>query len=487
MNPPRRVVDNSSEATDLSPLQEQRAWDLQAQNNVVEKLQAMGLIAPKGEIDKVLETVVNNLEVTNNLTFDPEVHCRVLMTSTIESFTLGRTIVLSRGLIDVCRMRPVSPQSWPRNWAMSCSTEQWTHGSPSTIACCNSMRKRTFQHFDFERTQKENAAASAKAAELLKNSPYKDQLGTAEAFIADLQKLSREIPNLISPRLGDSGILKLPVAGTQNETAARHIVALPLGGRVKLDPWNDTLALLKSQPVTTITDREKMPFEITPFVIYLTRETSEKPKISQPTLARQSPLEPGSKSTTANVPSPQAENAPPPGPGSVAAPLKETSFTTPPSPNVNQPDGARAASTAEPESSLPPKSAGNPGVVKPSVSVSFSFYPSILVPAGLRPQTSGQAATLHVGQLLSRVDPVYPEDAETQQMEGTVELHAIIGQDGTVQSVEPKSGPGLLVAAAANAVRKWRYTPSSIGGQPVEAEEDVTVTFRLLKQAAHPN
>ena len=58
-------------------------------------------MAPKGEVDKVLETVVNNLEVTNNLDIEPEVRCRVMMTSTLESFTLGHTIVLSRGLIDV--------------------------------------------------------------------------------------------------------------------------------------------------------------------------------------------------------------------------------------------------------------------------------------------------------------------------------------------------------------------------------------------------
>jgi TonB family protein len=279
------------------------------------------------------------------------------------------------------------------------------------------------------------------------------------------------------------------VAGTENETAARHIVALPLGSRVKLDPWDDTLGLLKSQPVSTIADREKMPFEITPFVIYLTRVGSENPKISQLTFARQSLLEPGSVSNTANILSPQAENAPPAGPGSVAAQPKETSVTASPSPNVNQPEGARAAGTAEQESSLPPKPAENPEVVKASVSVSFSLYPSIRVPAGLKfeSQMSRQGANLQIGQLSSRVDPVYPEDAETQRMEGTVELHAIIGQDGTIQSVEPRSGPALLVPAAANAVRQWRYTPSSVGGQPVEAEEDIKITFRLLKQAAHPN
>ena len=80
------VIDKSAQDTDLSPVQQKRAWDLQAQDNVIDKLQAMGLIAPKGEIDKILDTVVNNLEVTNNLNFDPEVRCRVLMTSTIESF-----------------------------------------------------------------------------------------------------------------------------------------------------------------------------------------------------------------------------------------------------------------------------------------------------------------------------------------------------------------------------------------------------------------
>src|SRR2546427_11292202 len=75
--------------------------DLQAEENVGDRLERMGLIAPRGEVDKVLETVVNNLEVTNNLDIQPEVSCRVLLTSTLESFTIGHTIVLSRGLIDV--------------------------------------------------------------------------------------------------------------------------------------------------------------------------------------------------------------------------------------------------------------------------------------------------------------------------------------------------------------------------------------------------
>jgi hypothetical protein len=49
-------------------------------------------------------------------------------------------------------------------------------------------------------------------------------------------------------------------------------VALPLGGRVKMDPWSDKLEMLKSKPVGQVAEREKMPFEVTPFMLYLTRE-----------------------------------------------------------------------------------------------------------------------------------------------------------------------------------------------------------------------
>jgi hypothetical protein len=63
--------------------------------------------------------------------------------------------------------------------------------------------------------------------------------------------------------------------------SANHIVALPLGGRIKLDPWDDKLALLKTAPTGTVTNRDKMPFEVTPFVIYLTRVGPEAPKTSE--------------------------------------------------------------------------------------------------------------------------------------------------------------------------------------------------------------
>ena len=275
------VVDNSQQNTDMTPLQQKRAWDLQAQDNVMERLQREGLIAPKGEVDKILETVVNNLEVTNNLNFEPEVRCRVLLTSTMESFAIGRTIVLSRGLIDVLPDEASLAAMIAKELGHVIVDEKTAPGFAFYDWMIRFDESKTFKHFDFDRGVDEDAKASAKAAELLSNSPYKGQLQTAEMFIAELQKRSKEIPNLISPRLGGSILVRPSVApDTEDKPGANQVVAMPLGGRVKMDPWDDTLNMLKSKPLGTLTEHDKMPFEVTPFVIYLTRVGSE-PKTSE--------------------------------------------------------------------------------------------------------------------------------------------------------------------------------------------------------------
>ncbi len=275
------VIDQSKTDNDLSPVQEQRAWNEQADDNVISKLEKSGLIAPAGEVDKVLQTVVNNLEVTNNIDVEPEIRCRVLMTSTIESFSMGHTIVLSRGLIDVLPDEASLAAMLAKEMGYVLTNQRKVDTRLAFYDRLQFDDKKMFEHFDFERKPEEDAAAGAKAAELLKNSPYKDQLGTAEMFITELQDRAREIPNLISPRVGNVGLLKLPVAAkVDGPDSANHIVALPIGGRVKLNPWDDTLALLKAQAVGTVTGREKMPFEVTPFSLYLTRVGAENPKTS---------------------------------------------------------------------------------------------------------------------------------------------------------------------------------------------------------------
>src|ERR1700681_1550289 len=274
------VTDETKNANDLTPVQAQRSWDRQAEDNVVDRLQRLGLIAPKGEVDKVCETVVNNLEVTNNLDIDPDVRCRVMMTSTLESFTLGHTIVLSRGLIDVLP----DEASLATMIAHELGHIVLGHRMDSSYAFFDQLLgvqdKDTFRHFGFARTQEEEAAASAKAAELLAKSPYNTQLTSAKLFLAALDSRQKEIPNLISPHLGNRVLIAdLKVAAPAAiDKKSQTITALPIGGRVKLDPWNERLELLKSKPIGNVAEREKMPFEVTPFMPYLTRFGSEAAK-----------------------------------------------------------------------------------------------------------------------------------------------------------------------------------------------------------------
>src|SRR5216684_548725 len=277
------VQDDTKTANDLTPIQAQRSWDRQAEDNVIDRLERIGLIAPKGEVDKVLETVVNNLEVTNNIDVDPEVRCRVLTTSTLESFTIGHTIVLSRGLVDVLP----DEASLAAILAHEVGHVVLGHKMDTQFAFFDQVRfneKDTFRHFDFARTPEEEQAAKEKGIELLRNSPYKEQTGPAQLFLQALNNRAKAIPNLISPHLGDRVSASLTVASAVSATqpadakpAGNVIVALPLGGRVKVDPWNDQLRLLKSKTAGTMADTEKMPFQITPFVFYLTRQGDNPP------------------------------------------------------------------------------------------------------------------------------------------------------------------------------------------------------------------
>ncbi|MGH9467212.1 MAG: M48 family metalloprotease, partial [Terriglobales bacterium] len=86
--------------TPMSPVMEAREWELQAAQNVLDRLVQAGLLAPPSPADLVLDTVVQNLEITNKLDIAPPVHCRILLTTPLETLTIGHTIVISRGLID---------------------------------------------------------------------------------------------------------------------------------------------------------------------------------------------------------------------------------------------------------------------------------------------------------------------------------------------------------------------------------------------------
>jgi hypothetical protein len=272
------VKDQSGASDDPAPVMAERRWERQAEDNAVERLEKIGLLAPAGEVDKVLQTVANNLLVTNNIDLQSDIRCRVLITAPLESFTIGHTIVISRGLLDVLP----DEASLAMVLAHELSHIVLGHRFDTKLAFNDRMffpDEQSFRRLDFKRKPADEDAADAKALELLKNSPYKEKLGTAGLFLKALQRRAPELPNLIRPHLGNSFAAGdnvrmsalLATAPQLDEQRIDQIAALPLGGRIKLDPWSDHVELAKARAVTLASAKEKMPFAITPFFPYLTR------------------------------------------------------------------------------------------------------------------------------------------------------------------------------------------------------------------------
>ncbi|MDP9160102.1 MAG: M48 family metalloprotease [Acidobacteriota bacterium] len=275
---PQNVNDKSEAIQDATPVESERRWQREAEDNAIDRLLNIGLLAPVGDVDKVLQTVVNNLIVTNNLEIQPEVRTRVLLTSPLESFTIGHTIVISRGMLDVLP----DEASLAMVLAHELSHIALDHRLDTKFAFNDRMffpDQNTFERLDFARPFTDEEAADKKALELLTNSPYKDKLGSAGLFLKALQLRAPVLKNLIRPHLGNSLAngpstrLSALLNASPNLEAKRtdQIAALPLGGRIKLDPWSDRVELVKTKAVALVFPTEKMPFEVTPFFPYLTR------------------------------------------------------------------------------------------------------------------------------------------------------------------------------------------------------------------------
>jgi hypothetical protein len=279
---PNAIQDQAAAQTDRSPIEAQREWQHVAEVNVVDRLQRTGLLAPAGKVDKILETVVNNLEVTNNLDIQPEVRCRVLTTGTLEMFSIGHTIVLSRGLLDVlpdeASLATMLAQELADIIVTKPSTDQWGFNDMTNVSTTEAL-----SHFTFKDSPEQVQMASQKALEILKNSPYKDKLGSAGLFLKQLDAQSKNLSALINSRLGNRPYLEGQLISAAAELKADkldQIAALPIGARIKLDPWSDQVELVQAKPVALLSAREKMPFEVTPFMPFLTRYQKPGPGIT---------------------------------------------------------------------------------------------------------------------------------------------------------------------------------------------------------------
>jgi len=269
------VADTTDGAAQLSPVLSQRRWEQEAEANVLERLEAIGLLAPAGEADKVLDTVLNNLVVTNKLNLERPPHARILLTSPLESFTVGHTIVLSRGLIDVLPDEASLATMLAHELSHVALGHQVIDTKFSFADRLMVPDGELLQTLRFSRTPKEEAAADEKVIELLGKSPYRDKLADAGLFLRTLSERAKQLPRLIQPHIGDymaaNGQMTrlaelMKQAPPLMPDSLEQIAALQLGARLVVDAWSGRVVLDRSPAVPLMSVREKMPFAVTPLM-----------------------------------------------------------------------------------------------------------------------------------------------------------------------------------------------------------------------------
>ena len=321
------AVDKSDDSQDVSPLQATRDWVSQAENNVIDRLEEAGLVAPLtqgGYEAQVLDQIVINLAVPNNLAFSSPVHCRVMLTDTVEATTVGNTILVSKGLIDTLP----NEEAIASVIAMELAHVSLGHHIDTRYAFNDRLLfpdEATFKRIEMNHSDLDNATAAKKGVEYFQASMYKQKDATAGLFWEQLSDRSKELKALNSPLLGDS---MLKSDGTPWMDGLAHsapkinwddltqVAALPLGSWLKTDPWDDHVRMLNAKRYAPMNARDKMPLEVTP--LYFKLQRYETANANPPTPPGTAPAAQPASDQQQEGPQPanqQAPQAPPPSAG----------------------------------------------------------------------------------------------------------------------------------------------------------------------------
>ena len=304
-------VDQSGQSQDVSPLQASRLWTDHAENNVLDRLEQAGLVAPDipgGYEQKILDQIVTNLVVPNNIALPEQVHCRILLTDTIEDTTVGNTILLSKGLIDSLPNEP----AFAAVISMELAHIALGHDIDTRYGFNDRLLfpdQSTFQRIDLYHSTGQDESAAALGSKYLQNSMYKDELGQAGLYFEQLQARAGALKALNTPKLGDSllNALGVPWMASLENSAPKidwvdlsQTAALPLGSWLKIDPWGDTVHMLNAKRYAPLNAGEKMPFEVTPLFFNLQRydvANNQGPAVPDGQPAAQPAAEPTAHST----------------------------------------------------------------------------------------------------------------------------------------------------------------------------------------------
>ena len=205
------AVDESSQAADVSPLQAQREWIQQAEDNVVDRLYTAGLIDAPSEFDKILEALANNILAYNNVPVTRPIKVRTLLTEPLESLAVGNTVLLSKSLIDTTAVptQDGAQQQGNLNALLAFQVAHVILGHHIDTKYAFSDRlmfpsESAFERVPMHHTDRDNDEAAKKAVELLGAKELADGQQYFGLYLQQLQARQKGLKALTEPQIGDS-------------------------------------------------------------------------------------------------------------------------------------------------------------------------------------------------------------------------------------------------------------------------------------------
>lgn len=279
------ATDESQQSADVTPLQAQREWVQQAEDNVIERLYTAGLIDAPSEFDKILEALANNILAYNNIPIARPIRVRTLLTEPLESLSVGNTILLSKGLIDTTAVptQDGAQQMGNLNALLAFQVAHIVLGHHIDTKYAFSDRlmfptESAFEHLPMHHTDEENQAAAKKALELLNAKELEGGEQYFGLYLQQLQAREKGLKALTDPQIGDSllrpdgtfWLQALIAKGPKlNNNDLKQQAAMPLSQFLRRDPWTDQVIKLNTAYEPLLSARDKLPFEITPVYLRL--------------------------------------------------------------------------------------------------------------------------------------------------------------------------------------------------------------------------
>ena len=307
---PGTAQDVSNDAPDVNPLGAQREWQQQAEDNIITRLFQAGLLDAPSDFDHTLEALAGNILVYNNIQTARPIHVRTLLTQPLESLAVGNTIIVSKGLLDTTSVVTADGAQQMGNLnailAFQLSHIILGHRLDTKFAFNDRLlfpSTSVFERIPMHHTAAENTEAAKKAMLLLSVKELADSQKYFGLYLQQLQQRVKALPALNQPIIGD-GLVKsdtdnsfwmaalVPRGIKLDMKDLKQQAAMPLASFLRFDPWTDQLIQMHSTFEPIITDRDKMPFEVTPVYLKLTYfKPPEATPVAAPPAASTNPPE----------------------------------------------------------------------------------------------------------------------------------------------------------------------------------------------------